>query len=243
MESEARGHGGTTLATIVLHTAREALDCGVQQLADAAGCARSLIEQIESGETDPTLDTIERIVNASGLEVRIGLGSFVSCGNEVGPDPAEVARLRSVVEADRALRGEIGARAAGPPVGAQPEWDGMSLSPGRQIGAAEGRSDCGGWAAVLMKSAMAATHFEMKLFAQTIHVDVQTLERICSGGYRPTVGELTGLLESVGMGLSVRLEVYDDHDDGLHLSALADPMRHRRIETQAERLFASTELV
>lgn len=232
------GAGGT-LAGILLRTAREVLGCGVGELAEAAGCAASLVRRIESGDVDPTMDTVERILNASGLEVRAGPAPPDGRYTGAGPDPAEVARVRAAIEAERALREDLGAPPPGPPAGAQPDWDGEAPAPGRHIGAAEGRRDAGGWAAVLVRSAMAEATGGAEAFARAAHVDAETLDRICTGAHRPSVGELAGLLQRAGAGLRVRLEVYDDHDDGLHLSALTDPERHRRIKTRAEEIFAS----
>ena len=117
------------LAGILLRTAREALGCEVGELAEAAGCAEDLVRRIESGELDPALDTVERIVNASGLEVRAGPASGDGRYSGTTPDPEEVARVRAAVEAGRALREDLGAPPAGPPVGAQPDWGGARIRP------------------------------------------------------------------------------------------------------------------
>ena len=206
-----------------------------------AGCAEGLVRRIESGDMDPTLDTVERILNASGLEVRAGPAPPNGRYSGAAPDPGEVARVRASIEAERALREELGAPPAGPTVGAQPDWEGQDPAPARHIGAAEGRQDAGGWAAVLVRSAIAEAPGGVEAFAGAAGVDAQTLDRICAGAHRPTVGELARLLERAGTGLRVRLEVYDDHDDGLHLSAVADPERHRRIKARAEEIFASAQ--
>ena len=227
------------MAGLLLRTAREALGCSVRGLADAAGCAQGLVRRIESGELDPTLDTVERIVNASGLEVRAAPASGGGRYRGASPDAVEVARVRAAVEADRALREELGASAAGPPAGSQPLWGGEDPAPARLVGAAEGRGDGGGWAAVLVRSAVAETPGGAGAFAAAAGVDAETLGGICSGAHRLTVGELAALLERAGTGLRVRLEVYDDHDDGLHLRALSDPERHRRIKARAEQIFAT----
>ena len=229
------------LAGVLLHTAREALGCGIRELAEAAGCTEGLVRRIESGELDPTLDTVERILNASGLEVRAGPAPGDGRYSGAGPDADEVARVRAAIEAERALREELGAPPAGPPTGAQPYWGGEDPAPARHIGAADSRGDAGGWAAVLVRSAVAETPGGAEAFARAADVEAKTLDRICSGAHRPTVGDLAGLLERAGTGLRVRLEVYDDHDDGLHLSAVADPERYRRIKARAEETFASAQ--
>lgn len=229
---------GELVAGLLLRTAREALDCGVRELAEAAGCSQGVVRRIESGELDPTLDTVERIVNASGLEVRAAPAPGDGRYRGASPDAVEVSRVRAAVEADRALREDLGAPAAGPPAGSQPHWGGEDPAPARRIGAAEGRGDGGGWAAVLVRSAIAETSGGAEAFAAAACVDTETLGRICSGADRLSVGKLAALLERAGTGLRVRLEVYDDHDDGLHLSALSDPERHRRIKARAEQIFA-----
>ncbi|MCY4423789.1 MAG: hypothetical protein OXC06_12050 [Acidimicrobiaceae bacterium] len=95
---------------------------------------------------------------------------------------------------------------------------------------------------MLVRSAIAEASGGAEAFAVAAGVDAEVLGRICSGAHRPTVAELAGLLERAGAGLRVRLEVYDDdHDDGLHLSAVADPGRHRRIKARAEEIFASAQ--
>ena len=229
---------GRQLAAVLLRTAREALGVARGELAAAAGCAPGLVRRIEAGDLDPAMDTVERILNGSGLELRAGPGP--ADGLYAGPraNPAEAARVRSSLAAARAFRAELGAPAPGPPPGALPDWDGEDPAPGRPFGAAEGRTDGGGWAAVLVRSAIAEARSDTSAFAQACGVDTTTLERIQTGQQRPSVGELATMLAATGAGLIVRLEVYDDHDDGLHLGALANPERHRRRMQRAREIFA-----
>ncbi len=228
------------LASGVLHTAREALDVEPGELAAAAGCAETLVRRIESGDHDPALDTLERILNASGLEIRAG--HKTPDGHYAGPSPdhAEASRVRESLTMARSLREEIGAPAPGPPTGALPDWDGEDPAPGRPFGADENRTDGGGWAAVLLRSAQAEARSDTRAFAYACGVTVADLERIQTGELRPTVGELASMLARAGTGLRVRLEVYDDHDDGLHFSALARPGLHRRRMRRGRAIFAGT---
>lgn len=140
----------------------------------------------------------------------------------------------------RSLRDEVGAPAPGPPAGALPDWDGEDPAPGRPFGAGENRTDGGGWAAVLLRSAQGEARSDTQAFAKACGVTVADLERILAGELRPTVGELVSILAEAGTGLRVRLEVYDDHDDGLHFSALARPERHRRRMRKGRAIFAGT---
>ncbi len=94
---------------------------------------------------------------------------------------------------------------------------------------------------MLVRSAVAEAPGGTEAFTGAVDVDAETLDRICTGALRPTVGELAALLERARTGLRVRLEVYDDHDDGLHLRAAIDPERHHRIRAQAEDIFARAQ--
>ena len=237
-ETARRLSEGRQLAAVLLRTAREALDVGPGELATASGCAPELVRRIEAGALDPTMDTVERILNGSGLELRAGPGTPGDLYTGSRPNDAEAARVRSSLAAARAFRAELGAPAPGPPAGALPDWDGEDPAPGRPFGAAEGRTDGGGWAAVLVRSAVAEARSDTQSFAQACGTDTATLERIQTGEQRPPVGELASLLAAAGVGLHVRLEAYDDHDDGLHLSALAHPDRHRRRMQRAREIFA-----
>ena len=78
-----------------------------------------------------------------------------------------------------------------------------------------------------MRSAIAESRSDRRAFARACGLDEEGLARIASGETLPSTGELAALLARAGCGLRVRIEVYDDHDDGLHLSARADPVLHR----------------
>ena len=146
---------GANLAGVLLRTAREALGVEPGELAVAAGCAEGLVRRVESGELDPAMDTVERIPNGSGLELRAGPDPPDARYAGADPDPCEAGRVRSVLAEARALRKELGAPPPGPPAGVLPDWDGEDAAPGRHFGAAEGRRDGGGWAAVIVCSARA----------------------------------------------------------------------------------------
>lgn len=53
------------------------------------------------------------------------------------------------------------------------------------------------------------------------------------------LGELQHVLASMGASLKVRLEVYDDHDDVLHLKAVADPAAYEQRMRREDELLAS----
>ena len=68
-------------AARLLRIARTATGVSAGELTASAGCAESLVTGIENGKIDPTLDTVNRLVNSVGLEVRAGpqpVGSVTS---------------------------------------------------------------------------------------------------------------------------------------------------------------------
>ncbi|WP_420638910.1 helix-turn-helix domain-containing protein [Candidatus Poriferisocius sp.] len=70
--SASRALGNASVASTLVRTARLAMGVTVAELAEAAGCEQELLVDIESGRVDPTLDTVGRIVNSVGLELRAG---------------------------------------------------------------------------------------------------------------------------------------------------------------------------
>ena len=92
--------------------------------------------------------------------------------------------------------------------------------------------------ALALRSAQAEARRGTPAFAEVCGVTAADLERIQTGELRPAVGELASMLAAGGAALRVRLEVYDDHDDGLHLSALASPELHRRRMRRGREIFA-----
>lgn len=222
----------------VLKTARAVLAITPAELASAAGCAEALVCSIETGDLDPTLDTLERIVNAVGLEIRAGSHQPSGPYRGAGVNREEVERLQKKLAALNLLREELGAGPSGPPTGAQPDWDGRDPAPGRQFGAGPTRTDGGGWAALVVRSARAEAGVTAFQYAAAAGIGEADLDRIESGELRPPVGELARILDNAGSGLRIRLEPYDDHDDGLHLKALADPELHERRMRRGREVFA-----
>lgn len=222
----------------VLKTARAVLAITPAELANAAGCAEALVCSIETGDLDPTLDTLDRIVNAVGLEIRAGPHQPTGHYRGAGVNREEVERLQKKLTVLKRLRDELGANPPGPPTGAQPNWDGQDPAPGRQFGAGPTRTDGGGWAALIVRSARAEAGVTACQYAAAAGIGEADLDRIESGELRPPVGELARILDNAGSGLRIRLEPYDDHDDGLHLKALADPELHERRMRRGREVFA-----
>ena len=227
-------------AAVVLRTARAALQITADEMAEAAGCGVSLVHQIESGEHDPVIDTVGRLVNVVGLELR--------CGRRPEPNPAylrvdpdEVARVAGEIARSREFWGQFGCQSPMP--SHQIEWDGVPPAPPYLFGAGRGRRHGGGWAALLIwggRSLLNMTQAEMANTAGISEVDLDAIE---SGDHRPPWSEVRRLLVCLEFHLHVRLEVYDDHDDGLHHRAIEDPERLERMLRYNKQVFASAVVI
>ena len=235
-----------TAAVLVL-TARSALELAAHELAEAAGCDERLVEDIESGGLDPALDTVDRLMNAVGLEVRAGAhgGPEAGCPEAgcTGVEAAEVERVRQAFRTASEFRRGLGLGPLGPPAGVQREWDGTEPAPPRLFGAGQTRRDAGGWAAMLVHGERQRTGLTPDELAQAAGLSPSGLVAIEDGRHRPPVGELQRILSAMDACLRVRLEPYEDHDDCLHLRALADPERHQRQLRAAQATFAPAPVV
>ena len=232
------GFEASGTAAGLLLTARAALGVGVEEMAEAAGCQTQLVCAIEEGRCDPVLDTVERLVNSVGLEVRAG------GDGEPGPAAAvvsgsEAARVRRAFADLAGFRRSHGLRPPGPPAGAQLGWDGTEPAPPRLFGAGPTRRDGGGWAAILVSAARQRSKMTQAGFAAVAGLTRAGVAAVEDGRFRPPVKEIERILSAMGYGLRTRLEPYDDHDDGLHLRALADPGRYARRLRNGEAAFAT----
>ena len=81
----------------------------------AAGCGEDLVCRIECGDLDPALDTVERILNGSGLELRAGPAAPNRSYRGPLVDRDETARLRAVVCRRSGTTPASRSAAAGPP--------------------------------------------------------------------------------------------------------------------------------
>ena len=214
------------VAAALVGTARAALGIGAAELAAAAGCAPQLVLDIEHGRLDPALDTVDRILNSVGLELRAGLAAQPNPAYAgPWPDAVEVARVRHYAEADRAFRARHGLAAPGPPAGTQPDWDGSDPAPPRRIGAGPSRRCSGGWGHLLTLAARRGPDGAFRVPEPD--------------GSAPRAAAGVALaLAGGGLAMHVRVEVYDDHDDVLHLAAEADPDRHDRLMAANENAVA-----
>lgn len=231
---------GLPLSAVVLRTARAALEITAEEAAEAAGCDVSLVHRIESGEHDPVIDTLGRLVSVVGLELRCGAKSAPNPAY-LRVDPDEVARVAGEITRSREFWGQFGCQSPMP--GHQLEWDGIPPAPPRMFGAGPTRRHGGGWAALLLGLRCDIPEMTRAEFAETAGVGEAVLSKIESGEYRPPMGEVQRILNTVGRELYVHLEVYEDHDDGLHTAALKDPERLERTLAYNKKVFSSAVVV
>ena len=81
----------------------------------------------------------------------------------------------------RSRRRQVGAPPPTPPARALPDWDGEDPAAPRPLGAAEGRRDGGGWAALVVRSAIAEAQGGRRAFARACDLDEEALARIAWG--------------------------------------------------------------
>ena len=208
-------------AAAVLKTARRALGLPAPTVATAAGCSVTLVEQIESGEHDPVVDTVQRLLTSVGLDLRGGLAP--------GPyrpysqvHKSEVRRVAAAWAAACAARAEYGAGPPGPVRELQLPWDGVPPAPPHLFGAGPSRRSGGGWAALVVRRLRSSLGLTAADFARVADLDATALARIESGALRPQLTELQRIHAAADKGLALWIDVYDDHDDGLELDYLRD---------------------
>lgn len=225
-------------AELVL-TARAAVGIAANELAKAAKCKIELINNIESGQLDPVLDTVERLVNSVGLEVRAGTG-FDSRETRSADFNSEVRRVRRALVDAVEFRRSFGLGPPSPLRGTQRDWDGIEPAPARLFGAGPTRRDGDGWAAILVSAQRQRTGAHLEDIAAATSTSPTRVADIEAGRIRPPTGELKRLLSAMAATLRVRLEPYDDHDDTLHLRAIADPERYHRQLHHGETIFSNS---
>ena len=173
------------------------------------------VQQVLSGAVDPTLDELEIALNAIGLEARI---SIADCGRSWPPLPrhdreklaAKIARHRAL---DEEMFGEAWIQRGPPQPGAT----------ARMFGAGPGRTDGGGWAAILTRNTLSDLGITAAELGSRAGIGTEKAEHLASGEWRPPAGCFERILASVGMPMSIRLEEYETHDDEHQARWEADP--------------------
>lgn len=74
-------------------------------------------------------------------------------------------------------------------------------------------------------------------------ISEELLAAIETGEHRPPMSEVRRILNAAGVDLYVRLEVYEDHDDGLHHRSLEDPERLERTLAYNKKVFSEAVVV
>ena len=93
----------TTVAGGLLTSARVPAGLSQRKLAARAGVAQSTIARIESGHADPAFSTLERLLAAAGLEMRVRLEPV----DDHDAVLDAIDRLRSIEERERVAAGHL----------------------------------------------------------------------------------------------------------------------------------------
>ena len=183
---------------------------------DAAGAAEAMrrpaewVVGVAGGTIDPTLDELEVSLNAIGLETRIDI-------NTTGPLRPMHARhnrekLAEKIARHRAL-GEVWIQRGPPQPGAK----------ARLFSAGPGRTDGGGWAAILTRQCLWQIGVTVEQFAARAGIAPDAAARLASGDWKPQAGHFERILAACGVPMAIRLEEYDPHDDYEQAEWEADP--------------------
>lgn len=219
---ESRGAWGA----VVVPAIRSIAAVGVDQLAAAAGCDATLVAAVEAAELRPAAETIERLANAVSLELRVRIVPRTAAAHVADQFDGDLGRVREALAAEQAWRAAHGVQALAPPPEVVPAWDGCDPAPARQSSAWPSRTDFGGSTAVKIGYARSCVlRIGSDEFAARAGVPADVLVDLEAGGVALSMDATEALLNAAGVEQHVRLEVYDTHDDVLHLSALADPDR------------------
>ena len=103
-------------------------------------------------------------------------------------------------------------------------WDGEPPAPAHLVGAGPSRRTGGGWAAILVRQLRSHLRMGTTEFGRAAGLSAPELARIESGVYRPALSEVQRIHTAAGRSLSMWVEIYDDHDDGLELDYIRDPV-------------------
>lgn len=197
-------------------------------LAAAAGCSVALIAEIDTGRLRPACETLERIANAVGLELRVGVRRRTRTSAASDRFDDDYGRVREALAAENSWRASLGQGPLAPPSAAVSEWDGTDPAPARQVSAWPHRTDYGGHAAVNVRYGRnCVLRLDEESFAARIALTASELSDIEDGKVSLSLDDTELLLNHAGLEQFARLEPYDDHDDLLHLAAIAERDRAR----------------
>ena len=187
---------------------------GAAEAADAMRRPAEWVQGVVDGTVDPTLDELELAVNAIGLETRV---SVDATGRSWPPVAHDREKLADKIARHRALDSEMYGEAwvqRGPP---QPG------ATARLFSAGPGRSDGGGWAAVLTRNCLFDVGATAEQLACRAGIGAERARGLASGEWKPAAGEFERILASAGVRMAIRLEEYETHDDEHQARWEADP--------------------
>ena len=177
---------------------------------EAAEAMRRPVEWVQGvvdGTVEPTLDELELAVNAIGLETRIGTRDssrhLASSASHRQMLADKIARLRDL---DFEMYGETWIQRGPPQPGAT----------ARLFFVGPGRTDGGGWAAMLTRSCLSENGITPKQLAARAGIPKKRADQLARGEWKPTVGEFERILAACGVPMSIRLEAYEHDDDDAH---------------------------
>ena len=199
------------------------------ELAEAAGCPVDLVAAIESGRIRPAWETLERLANSVGLEIRAGVrhcSDIAGVSARLDPDFDSV---REALDTENAWRAGLGLGPLGPPAETVPPWDGTDPAPAPQVSAWPHRTDFGGHAAINVRYGRnCVLGVDEPAFAASVELTTAELLDIEDGHVTLSLDDTERLLNRAGLEQFAHLEPYDAHDDLLHLDAIAERSRTRR---------------
>ena len=220
---------GEAWGPVVLAALRTVTGLTDTDLAALAGCSVALIAEIDAGRLRPAFETLERIANAVGLELRVGVRRRTE-SSPASDRFDDDGRVSEALAAENSWRASLGQGPLAPPSAAVPEWDGTDPAPARQVSAWPHRTDYGGHAAVNVRYGRnCVLQLDAESFAARIALTPSELSDIEDGNVSLSLDDTESLLNHAGLEQFARLEPYDDHDDLLHLAAIAkrDRLRSR----------------
>ena len=201
---------------------RGVADATSGELADAAGCSVDLVADIESGKIRPYFSTLERIANSVALEIRMGVRFRPFASPVSHRFDHNLARVRGELAAENAWRLSLGISPVGPPAAVMPDWDGTDPAPIRQFNAWPNRTDGGGNTAInVAYGRNCVLRADPPQFARRTGLSVEQLADIESGIVPLRLDHTEALLNRTNLEQYAHIELYDAHDDELHLLALS----------------------
>lgn len=220
--------GGDAWGPIVVAALGQVAGLTEDRLAAAAGCPVALVCEIAAGRLRPAWETLERLANSVGLELRVGVRAATGSRRLRDRFDSGMDRVRKALDAENAWRAGLGLSPLAPPAETVPPWDGTDPAPARQVAAWPHRTDAGGHAAINVRYGRnCVLGIPRASFAALVGLTPAELGDIEDGRVSLSLDDTECLLNRAGLEQFAHLELYDGHDDLLHLDAIAARRRRR----------------